>query len=190
MTWSDALGHDINHFFMFLEVFNTPLPFILFLMETIDSLISVDQVSYQVFLGAFLVGPLYKAILWAMRLTLALRNPILLSQNAIMLRTFMLGGIFTWLLRDGRTPVLEFFLQLNLGIQSLSGSTILAFWDEIILIWDAVLFMLSLASMVERRPHNHSWGNDQQSLSLSHISDRMDVGRMSLVATRISSSDN
>ena len=61
------------------------------LMELIDILVHVAQVSSQVFHDGLLVVPGSKAVLWDMRFILALSNSSVLAQHTITLRTFMLG---------------------------------------------------------------------------------------------------
>ena len=56
------LGHAVNNLVLFLGGFHLPLPLLFVLMEILDSLVPVSQVSSQAFLEKFLIGPTSKVI--------------------------------------------------------------------------------------------------------------------------------
>ena len=97
MTLTQALGHTIENFVLFLDILQLPFPFILRFMVLVYSSSPVTQVPSQAFPGGCLVRPFSKAIFGSMWFPLELRHPSLLSQHTVTLGTTMVGGFLTLL---------------------------------------------------------------------------------------------
>ena len=100
---------------MFLEGFKIPLPLIFGLLEILDRLFPVAQVSSQYFLDVFLAGPKHKKVFLYMQCLLALSNSILLAHHAITFRTFIIGGLFILFLAGREDTSPGIFIERNHG---------------------------------------------------------------------------